>query len=211
MEKICDYDQGITWVKDDLSYEANQIVEELDSWKSDNIKEYVSGNTSLGYTFRGICDYEKDVDQFFGFSDNKLVSAILMRKNNLLDEKSMFFELKKHIENNEKNKNFAFEKDPLSNSVAEQIIEDRSFNEIYYLVVNPNEQNKGYGTRAVGSIKNKHGLLLPNREFYKLGTKIHYKNKPSMTVFYKNGFKQINKPPHMTSELTKFFLEDMER
>lgn len=214
METFKDDINEITWYKDDLSYESDKVVEELDSWHSDNIKEYVSGETNLGYTFRGICDYEGDVDQYFGFSDNKLVSAILLRKNN---EDVVFSELLKHIENNEKKKNLAFKSDPLSSEVAERVIRDRKFDEIYYLVVNPNEQNKGYGTRVVSSIKNNQGIFLPNKEvenlnkIYTLGTKIHYKNTPSMSVFYNNGFRQINKPPHMVSELTKFFLEDMEK
>lgn len=214
MESLKDDLKEITWYKDDLSYEADKAIEELDSWQSDGIKEYVTGESKLGYTFRGICDYEEDVDQYFGFSDNKLVSAILLRKN---DQELVFDELKKHIENNEKNKNFAFRENPLSNSVAERIIRDKKFDEIYYLVVNPNEQNKGYGTRVVGSIKNNQGFFFPNRKLgdlnkiYTMGTKIHYQNKPSMSVFYNNGFRQINKPPHMVSELTKFFLEDMQK
>ena len=213
METLKDNFNEIAWFKDDRSYEANQIVEELDSWQSDNIKRYIS-DAKLGFTFRGICDYEDDVDQFFGFSDKKLVSAILVHKNK---EECVLDELKKHIENNALKKNFAYRENPLSSAVAERILDDGKYDEIYYLTVNPNEQKKGYGTRVVGSIKNNQGFFFPNKEccdlnkIYTLGTKIHFKNTPSMTVFYNNGFKQINKPPHMVSELTKFFLEDMEK
>lgn len=208
METFKDDFNEITWYKDDLGYEADKIVEELNSWHSDNINEYVCETSKLGNAFRMISEDKGNVDQFFGFADGKFVSTILLSKEDIDRYDRLFFELKQNITNNKLKKDLIDGKTPLSNKVSRHVLRDMSCNQIYYLVVNPNEQNKGYGTRVVGSIKNNKGFFLPCREQLKLGTMIHHTNNPSMSVFEKNGFKRLNV---RQDDYLNFFLEDLEK
>ena len=205
MENFIDDVAEITWYKDDLSYDANQLNSELDSWKSDEIEEFVTGGTDLGYTLRGITMFADRTEQFYGFIDGKLVSSILLRDKEM--ETSLQYDLLTHIQNKKRGLNFV-EGKSLSVDKAFELIDTPRYGEVSYLVVKPEEKGKGYGTRIISSIKNNMGIFLPNNSLDAFCTTINCKNTPSIKAFYKNGLKPLNLKKDDLDNLNKFFLEE---
>ena len=207
MEKFIDDIAEITWYKDDLGYDANQLNSELDSWKSDEINEFVTGGTNLGYMTRGTTMFATGTEQFYGFINNKLVSTVLLRENKLIDE-DLQYQLLTHIQNNKRGFEFQNKNGIISTDKAFQLLERPDFSEVSYLIVKPAEQGKGYGTRIVTSIKNNLDFFMPNATLDAFGTTINFENIPSINVFNKNGFKQLNTENDEVFKLNKYFLEE---
>ena len=209
MESFVDDVSEITWYKDDCGYEANQLSKELNSWNSKSIEKYVSGGWELGDLTRDIVGLNKNMEQFYGFVDNKFVSTILLKEGEPIPNE-LYYDLLTHIQNNRRGIIKQDEKTIISTDRGFELLDKQYMDEVSYLVVNPQFQKKGYGTRVVSSIKENLGLFMPDAELSTLTTQIHYKNKPSMKCFERAGFKQLNVPINTKTNLNNFFLEEMD-
>lgn len=214
MESFIDNDAEILWYKDDLDYDSNQVNDELNSWKSARIKEYITDcdREPLGDFLRDSTRDTKGASQFFGFINGELASTVVVKSDARLDE---FAYVGNHINNIEQNKIFV--SSPfLSQEKAKVILANektgKGNDDIMYVIINPERLKKGYGTRVISSVKNNIDFFAPNSNHVSLKCLIHSSNWASRTIFEKNDFRKLNmsRGP-MIDYFMHYFLDDMEK
>lgn len=205
MRKLEDKTTGLTWlipevaemVYDNPVYTAEDasLLEdfrrELNECKSKNISKFVTGNCNgLGDFMQWAIMGKKS--PCYGFEDGKLVTTAVFSPNNKL---SKIQQLRDYIAHCESNPHvFGCGMDGyLSYRKAKSIMQNRNDSnnaDIDYLVVVPNAQGHGVGTRAVYSITHNLGFFAPENPIETITSQIHMKNTASKIVFARNGFEQ---------------------
>ena len=194
MESFIDNDAEILWYEDDLDYDSNQVNDEINSWQSANIKEYITDYTRqpLGDFLRDETRDTRSARQFFGFIDGKLASTVVVKSNWFLEGRRF---IQEHIENNEQNKKF-YSTPNLSNVKAKLILNEEGIKKdndtIMYVIVHPDKTRKGIGTRVISSVKNNIEFFAPHSKHNSLKAVIHSSNFDSRSVFEKNDFRKLN-------------------
>ena len=139
MESFIDNDAEILWYKDDLDYDSNQVNDELNSWKSANINEFITdcSKQPLGDFLRDEAKDTRGASQFFGFINGELASTVIVKSNWFLED---YVYLKSHVNNNEENKSF-YSTPTLSVEKAKLILSNvdtqKDNDSIMYIIVDP--------------------------------------------------------------------------
>jgi len=194
MESFIDNDAEILWYKDDLDYDSNQVNDELNSWKSARIKEYITDcdREPLGDFLRDSTRDTKGASQFFGFINGELASTVIVKSNCFLED---YVYLKCHVKNNEENKSF-YSTPILSQEKAKLILSSadtqKDNDSIMFVIVDPKKCRRGYGTRVISSIKNNIDFFAPHSKHNSLKSVIHNSNYDSRSIFEKNDFRKLN-------------------
>ena len=194
MEYLLDDKCEILWYRDDRSKDSDFVSAELDYWQSHAITKYIIGrgnDIQLGTFSRCASSFDKNY-QYFGYINGKLVVTAITRAGDSLNFKDKRA-LNLHIENMMNGINLDQNASFLSLEKAIKIVDYSNNNDsILYLIVNPKYQGKGYGPRAVSSIKNNLDFFAPQSQHDSLATSIHIDNYPSISAFDKNDFKKLN-------------------
>ena len=220
MECLNDEISEIFWYKDDFSYESDEINKELNSWRSPRLTEYISNSLDrqplgefMRETTKGLG--ENTSSQFFGFIGNELVSTVIITEN---QTQRNFVALREHIKNCSKCEKEYFERYKyLSVEKAEKILEksnmQKGHDEVYIVIVDPKNTNKGYGTRVVSSITRNKDFFAPNSEHNSMKTRIYSSNYWSRAIFERNDFKKLeqNHGPRRDYFLNYFLEDDMQK
>ena len=204
MRVLRDEKTGLVWVTPEtiaikasgekvFSAEDAKLVREfqmeLDTFDSENIKKYVTGqNFKLG-EFMSAC-VDKHNSQYYAFDDGRLVATVLIdSKAPLVEEEQLatyaiFCEMK-GVQGIEGYLSLKDAKRALDN--------DRQNNNsiIEFLAVSPNHQGRGVGTRAVMSIDQNLDFFSGNVPHNVVSTRINRQNIASLKAFKRNGFETI--------------------
>ena len=173
-------------IEDDKKY-CKDIAEELNSWKTRNIREYItSRDQNLGDYILGYVSPKRR--QYLAYEDGELVATVLMEDNSFLAHYVM---LKGYVSYCE-SKNYPFGVDGcLKLEDAKRILETpfKSNNtSIDFLVVKGVCQSTGIGTRCIQSINKHLGFFSRTKNMNTINTFIHEDNIASQKVFERNGF-----------------------
>ena len=205
MDYLVDKQKDIIWVKEDESRETREMADEIDYWKSPDISGYIIESTPLGKFVRWASDLRRH-QTFYGYIDGKLVATVVTSSASCLQEEPY---LHMHVYNEKSGKKSCC--DVLRLSTAERILaynNEANNDKIEYLVVNPEYQNRGYGTRVVMSIRDNLDYFAPNSTHNSLSSSVHLNNKPSIKVFERSGFKGLNIGTVNYKVMKDMFLED---
>ena len=208
MQYFFDQERGILWYEGDYSIGTQEMSQELNSWDSDGINDYIISRDQmkLGDFTNALQDF-KTYRRFFGYIDGELSAVVVMNGGDRLKSKNLLLE---HIINSDFG-TLKPTKQILSANKAQGIVfndNNRNNDYILYLIVAPQRQGRGYGTRVVSSIKNNIEFFAKNSLHNSLSTQIHDKNIPSQKVFERNNFHTLNLSFQPCKGLSEYFLED---
>lgn len=85
------------------------------------------------------------------------------------------------------------------------------FSSIEYLVVNPEFQYKGVGTRMVASIKNNPEFFVGNKHKGRFIAYVRQENEPSKKVFLKNKFDVVKKADSYITGVFRFIYNESDK
>ena len=190
---ICSFEDvnGITGV--DAKF-FDEFTQELNSWRSSGIKNFLLKNTeaSLGFYFNSCAEKSPFKNVFYAFEDGKLVGSALVSSNLRLTGKD---EILSHIDFCEQ-RGISELEGYLTLKQAKQLIINDGFNSTYIelLAVKPNQTGNGIGSRFISCIKNNIDFFdhNPTTTHNALATTIHECNDRSLKAFTKhNDFKPV--------------------
>ena len=194
MKKLIDNDVHLLWhiyptkevakkYKKDTKFK--DITAELNSWESENIDEYI---TSLAHLKLGnfLCEnllshYEINNNKGSNFylllalQNNEIVGVIILNNNS----QNITTDFK--LDNNENNLR------------------------IEYIIVNPNKQNMGIGSRMIKSIINNQDTLSSNKPTNGIVSDIDNENIPSQHAFLKNHFKIVMPSSYLCRYFSRYY------
>lgn len=188
MKKLTDKNQSLDWLlidyEEDYKKEENrdfikEELQELNTWGSNNISEYIS-EQSLGDFLYDMCDIYND------HYDKTQCFHLLAYENSILIGTAL-------LSINSKDIKTAFNSYTLPNNLK-----------ILILVVNPNKQNTGIGTRMIKSIIDNQVFFSKEINTFGISTDIHNKNISSQKAFLKNNFTVYN-PPQKSPKYSRYF------
>ena len=195
MKKLTDNKQSLDWVFIDYEYDwtkeesRNFIKDELsqlNTWGSTNISKYIS-EMPLGDYMYDMCDIANDnydTSQYFhllAYEGNNLVGTSLIAINS-------------------KDIRFEFNDFTLPNNMK-----------ILFLIVNPEYQNLGIGTRMIKSIIENQDFFSHKSKTSGISTDIHNENISSQKAFLKNNFTTFTPPRKKPRYMRYFYIEKKEQ
>lgn len=209
MRYLEDKDAGIVWIKEESKSETREITNELDSWTSPEIKEYIVSTVPVGRFVIWAGDLANH-KTYYGYIDGKLVATVVTSN----DKRNLSL-LRQHLEYT-KNGFLFTDRQILSISSAEMMIEgannseswQRNEDKIEYLIVNPDYQNRGYGTRVIMSIKNNRDFFMPRSLHNSLSTFVNEDNIRSIRAFEHNDFRVLNLKNKSCGSFEDMYLDD---
>ena len=194
MKKLIDNDVNLTWeiypTKDVYKYykkneDFNNTISILNSWQSENINDFITSLylLKLGDFFceNLLSSYELKNNQgnnlflLLAYEDKELVGTIIL--NNQSQNISTDFKLTDNINNLR----------------------------IEYIVVNPDKQNIGVGTRMIKSIINNQKVLSNYKPVNGITTDIDNENTASQKAFLKNNFKIVMPPSYVCKYFSRYY------
>lgn len=172
MKKLTDENQSLDWLLIDYEYDWTKeesrntiidIIRKLNNWQGESIDKFIT-SMPLGEHLQDICDIVNDnydITQCFhalAYIDDTLVGTAV-------------------ITSNSKDIRESFNTFTLPNNLK-----------ILYLIVNPEYQNLGIGTRMIKSITEHQEFFSQGKKTFGISTNIHNENIPSQRAFLKNKF-----------------------
>ena len=208
MKSLIDKKHGILWYLADESKETKEINSELNHWQSAGIDRFIinTNEMKLGAFSRAVQDFQLN-KCFFGYIDGELAALVVIHPGDDLKEK---YFLMSHIMNTEWG-SLKGVQNCLSYEKAKKIMMYNNKNNndtIQYLVVSPERQGRGYGTRIVCSIKDNIDFFAEGSSHNSLSTQIHPQNIASQKVFERNNFKTLVLNEKANVCLNGYYLED---
>ena len=209
MRFLDDKEAGIFWIKEEKKIETKEIRAELDSWTSPEIKEYIVSTIPVGKFIMWASDLAT-YKSYYGYIDGKLVATVVTSN----DKRNLSL-LGQHIAYT-KNGLLYTDRKILSIPSAEMMLEGANFSEpwqknedkIEYLIINPDLQNRGFGTRVIMSIKNNRDFFMPKSSHNSLSTFINEDNIRSIRAFEHNGFRVLNLKNKSCGSFEDMYLDD---
>ena len=172
----------------------DEFTQELNSWRSSGIKNFLLKNTEdpLGFFYNNCAEKSPFKNVFYAFEDGKLVGSALVSSNLRLTGKD---EILSHIDFCEQ-RGISELEGYLTLKQAKQLIINDGFNSTYIelLAVKPNQTGNGIGSRFISCIKNNIDFFdrLPTTTHNTLATTIHECNDRSLSAFtVHNDFKPV--------------------
>ncbi len=176
----------------------NRYMTELNTWHGDNIERYIARGEKLGdfvEYFTSRYDYA-DYQTFFAFVGKDMVATAVISSQNYLNAK---YALEKIIENKDVGEGAEY----VTLQDAREIIDrdgDMNAIEFNYLIVNPDYQGQGVGTRVINSVTNNIDFFTVHPSDCAISAYVHRDNYPSMRAVLKNGFKVLKKSEYYNTE-----------
>lgn len=176
MTKFIDKSTGLNWLIFDYktphtnkitSQKLNELNQELNSWQSPNIEEFICGDDKLGETLSVIGNqnakafYNNTCCQAFAYINDILVGTAI-----LSTDKSELVQY--------------------DNQISDRL-------KINYIIVNPNYVGKGIGTMMISSINNNRRKFSNNTKTKGSVAWVSPQNKASQKAFLKSKFKRYKK------------------
>lgn len=226
MKELEDKATGLTWYvpefktiieknkldEDIIYFDKNSFIDEdtkaleefrkeLNQEHSEAITQYVTGNCQNLGDFILWSSFDGRYPAFC-FENGKLVATAVISPNGPLNK---IHELHQYIDFCQSHPDICQKglKGYISYNQAQKILQKsttKSNTDIDYLVVVPNHQGQGVGTRAIYSITHNLQFFSPNGPTSTIYTLIHKQNTPSLKAFERNNFKKyiIDRHPHLT-------------
>ena len=203
MEILQDEKRGLVWRAPVLEYnqdgdiepkledkkEYQDVVDELNSWQSKNILEYLThGKENLGDYINQLVNSRRT--PYMAYEDGNLVGTVLIENNSFLEQ---YVTLRGVVTFCEEHNIDADTKNFLSIDTARQILTNytKSNNtSISLFAVKGSCQGKGVGTRCIQSINDNMDFFSKTKNINTINAFIHEDNVASIKVFEKNGFKR---------------------
>ena len=197
MREFKDDKTGLTWVACDrgLGYSVTNPVDEkmvkehinaINQWKSDNISRFIAWDEPGEYLSHG----ELQEDLYFAYDSGKFAGVSVIETGIDVMYEKLF---NQHIENIQRD--FTLEDKYMSLVTAKKVLRsanhDNSTN-IEFVVVSPDHQGNGVGTRMVRSITNNTEFFTNNDYNSVISAKAHYTNKASIKMFQKCDYERIS-------------------
>lgn len=197
MQSFLDRERDLSWITF-KSYEYQtqsylSLIDKLNSWKSESLNRFILDceTENLGDLLSGYLSKCEESKIFFAFDKQSLIDknplgiVILEPQTDLYAES----EFKKYIRECIKDKSMKKAgKLSLIKTIRALIKQTDSNNmNIDYLIINPNNENKGVATRMISSIT-KNAENFNNGEVNVLSASVHKNNIASQQVFIKNNF-----------------------
>lgn len=194
MKRLIDNDVNLTWeiypTKDVYKYykkneDLNNTISTLNSWQSENINDFITSLylLKLGDFFceNLLSSYELKNNQgnnlflLLAYEDKELVGTIIL--NNQSQNISTDFKLTDNINNLR----------------------------IEYIVVNPDKQNMGIGTRLIKSITKNQSIFSFDTTTNGICADIDNENIPSQKAFLKNHYKIVLPSSHLNNYFSRYY------
>ena len=200
MRILNDNKTGLTIVSPEVQYNINsmeydsqddqelkELYDELDSWKDENIKEFVTfGKDDLGQYLKGLRDDKRS--HYFVFDGGKLVATTMLEGAINFPQYMEFHDYISYCEDAGKVQG---EKGFISLQDAIKALEMAGFRQNYkvnFLAVKGELQGRGFGKKVVSAINDNLKYFVGNNPINTLVTVIRKDNVASLKAFASNGF-----------------------
>ena len=200
MREFLDGYTGLTWLSGERLRDIGGVAEygydkllmedfinEINEWRSNNIAKYLTYDNLGNYLY----NYQLDENMYFAFDGGELAGVSVIEGDQELTYANLFRE---HITNvdigfmDRMNRFMSY--DLALKALKRSNEHNNSF--MNYIVVNPNRQGRGIGTRMLRSITDNMEFFTGNEQDNVLSANVFYSNKASRKMFEKNDFYLLN-------------------